>query len=116
MYIYILIILLFIYLKRREGFAQQIGDYQYGTPLFKYKQCIYYSDPKNRKRIEQHKWGTKLPVLVNHRYSYNDIPHRCHHTNTNKLVYLKDLPLDLKNVWHARVCGIKDDPYLIGYI
>ena len=84
------------------------GTYPYSNNDFKNIQCRYYSDPKNMIRVNRHRMETKLPVLTKHRLDYNDkrMYDRQWISNTRVLpgkARLKELPLDLKNLWHATV-------------
>ena len=56
---------------------------------------------------DQHKMETKLPVLINHKYAYDDYtPNKCLYYYkqpiTNK-ARLKELPLNLKNIYHEKI-------------
>jgi len=71
--------------------------------------------------VNQHKWETKLPVLVGHRYDYNDYtPNKSIYDNVQVLTdkaRLKELPLNLKNLYHARIDPnmYNTDYYLVDY-
>ena len=76
------------------------GYQPYGSCKYYIKQRKYYKQPKNIAKIYQHMWETKLPLVC--RYSYDDKPCVSH---MDYLSYgpakLKELPLNLKNIWNA---------------
>jgi hypothetical protein len=58
-------------------------------------------DIKNFRRLM---WETKLPSLVDKRYSYNDYPNNDRtFPSVNEFSYLKELPLDLTNKYYAKL-------------
>ena len=138
--LFVLIILYQLTSGVKEGFLPQIKDLngEGHSPLPEYEldidnnKILGYDPAKGleyRKRknfyprgprphqLRAHKWETRLPSLVKHRYSYDDkridglgylspvrdfVPH-----NSNQIfdvkgkARLKELPLNLKNRWHA---------------
>ena len=103
----IAVILLFIFKKE---------DYQ--NTLIKEK---FWFPKSEINYVNQHKWETKLPVLVGHRYNYNDYtPNKSIYDNVQVLTdkaRLKELPLNLKNLYHARIDPnmYNTDYYLVDY-
>ncbi len=112
-----LILFFTIYKNKTEGFTygkydyNLSGFYPYSDNNFKKLQCHYYSDPKNMVRVNRHRMETKLPVLSKHRHDYFDkhIHYKQVNRNYNNLrvlpgkARLTELPLHLKNLWHALV-------------
>ena len=56
----------------------------------------------NKKEFDANNWHLRLPDLVSQRYSYNDKPcKKCFDRTVYNYAKLKELPLDLKNVYYA---------------
>lgn len=69
------------------------------------KRQNYYPRGYDRKDIKAHKWETRFPSLVDQRYKYNDErdDSLSELSPVTGRARLKELPLDLKNRWHAKI-------------
>lgn len=103
----LVIAFLCLFINRVERFEDQninLMGHEEGMPN-EYRKITYNT---NKCLWQHHKfkgeqWHTRFPYMVDQRYSYDDVPNGKENTSFYDYAHLKELPVEMHNVFYGKV-------------